>query len=304
MTTPEIYICCVSWEDRFIQSLQHNIEIKDWQEIITYVVYEFKELINDHSGRCNSLLKPYKDKEVHSEIVVSSKDDIDTWKKLSSGLSLVKEGNKVVLDISTMPRYLIWASLHFLEKCGANVELSYCSPTSYSDGDVPLTREPLEPRLILKHSGIFLPERPTVLIVQAGFDYDRLIQLILTYEPEKVVLAVQEGNQFNNNARHQNESDKKIRFEKLGYSNFEEIPIDAFSDDHGFSVLECMINNLKDMKNIILASMGPKIMAGVMYKLNKKYPDVGLVDVPVGQYNREYSKGANLDEIISMQMNF
>ena len=119
------------------------------------------------------------------------------------------------------------------------------------------------------------------------------------------MLAVQEGHQFNNDARHQNERDKKKRLEKFGYSNFEEISINAFSGDHGLSILDRAINeNLKDMKNIILASMGPKIMAGVMYQLNKTYPEVGLVDVPVGQYSRDYSEGADLGGIISTAVNF
>lgn len=294
----KIYITCISWEERFIETFKHNLNTNSYDRTISFLVEEFEELCIEGIKKRDDLISNQGNVK-HPLFRVTSRDDISTWKIVSDCLKNVKSDDNVVLDISTMPRYLIWFILHFLHSASVMTKISYCSPKSYCEKQTSLTREPLEPRLILKHSGEFLPGRNTIIIAQIGFDYDRLIQLIISYEPETVILAVQAGKQFDNIDRH-----KKERAEKLKFPNIDYISVDAFGDDHGFSEIEQKIKEYLDFKNIILASMGPKIMTPTMYKLNTKYPATGLVDVPVGQYSPEYSKGASCTNMISVDMSF
>lgn len=298
MEQMKTYITCVGWEDRFYKSFEHHLNTEPHLNTISFLVEEFRTLSESGLNHRSKLLTNF-DGSDHKLITVSSRSDTKTWSATSECLSYLQPKAKVILDISTMPRQLIWTILHFLDKSQAEVNIAYCKPNEYCSNNAPLTREPLKPRLTLKHSGIFLPGRNTILIAQVGFDYDRLNQLIFSYEPEKVILATQKGSQFDNDERH-----RKEQTEKLSFSNLEFISVDAFNDDHAYKAIECVIGkNIKE-KNIVMAALGPKIVTVTMYLLNKKYPEVGLVDVPVGEYNLNYSKGADCKKILSMKLDF
>lgn len=283
MASYDLLISCASWEERGERSIQFHQENSQFDEILLFGVKEFSDLYRKNSFNALDL--------INGDIqYVSAFDDITTWKSIQN---LVDENHisqkSILVDVSTMPRYLIWYLFHFLVAKGNQITYTYFSPERYEECDW-LTEEPMSPRLILKHSGIYLPNRNTILVVQSGFDTERVSQLIDAYEPEKVILGVQTGEQLNNITKN-----LKRHKETLNYQEIEYFPIDAFSEDHGFSAVQDKVLQYVDSKNVIMASFGPKLVAIEMFKINLQIPEVGLVDVPVRNYNQKYSLGINLD---------
>ena len=78
------------------------------------------------------------------------------------------------------------------------------SAVSYTHLDV-YKRQPETPRLLFKHSGIIELGLPTYLIIITGYDPERTRQVLGYYEPQKVFLVIQTGNQLNNNIKNTKE---------------------------------------------------------------------------------------------------
>jgi hypothetical protein len=298
MNNYDVLISCSSWEDRFSEGLAFNNTNNNIDSFLLLGVAEFKE----QTGRTSKeVLASYSAKILGHEIkYLSAFNDLDTWKQIDNIFkqnSLMEK--RVLLDVSTMPRYLIWYALHFLLLYKNKIDYCYFTPNSYENCDW-LTDEPMLPRLIFKHSGEFLPNRNSILIVQSGFDVERVSQLIRSYEPEKVLLGIQKGNQLNNSQKNNLKQYK----ENLNFQEIEQFEVDAFIDDHGYKSFKEKIDLHLDEKNIIVASFGPKISAVELMKLNIEYPAIGLVDVPVRTYNEKYSHGTNFDSIQKGSFNY
>lgn len=290
MNKYDVLISCSSWEDRFSEGFDFNSKNNDIDTFIVFGVAEFKGRTENIS---NKVINSYAEKILDSEVkYISAFNDLDTWKEIDSIFkeNLISE-KKVLLDVSTMPRYLIWYLLHFLLLHKNKVEYCYFRPNNYESCDW-LTDEPLLPRLIFKHSGEYLPNRNSILIVQSGFDVERVSQLIRSYEPEKILLGIQNGNQLNNL-----EKNLRQHRENLNYQEIEHFEVDAFGGDHGYQSLKEKISLYVNDKNLIVASFGPKITAVELMKLNIEFPAIGLVDVPVRSYNEKYSHGTDFSNI-------
>jgi len=285
MNSYDLLISCASWEERFEKSITHHQENNSISQSLLFGVKEYQHLYGDFGSDTEKLV----DDQVH---YISAYDDIFTWKKIQQLFADHDISQKrVLIDVSTMPRYLIWYLLHFLVAKENQVTYSYFSPERYEECDW-LTEEPMTPRLILKHSGIYLPNRNSVLVVQSGFDTERVLQLINTYEPERVILGVQIGEQLNNISKN-----LKQHKERLNYQEIEYFPVDAFDSDHGYAAIKEKVLLHKEDKNIIMASFGPKLTAIEMFKINLEIPEAGLVDVPVRNYNQKYSLGINFGSL-------
>lgn len=290
MTKFDLLISCASWEERFVESLNYHNKNSDVDKVLILGIEEFFDSYPEQ----NTFAKHFTDfteRCLETDLIlVPAFDDVKIWSCLESVFSKHEIRNKrILLDVSTMPRYLIWYVLHFLDLNQNFVEFIYFSPESYEDCDW-LTEEAMTPRLILKHSGIYLPNRNSVLIIQTGFDIERVSQLINTFEPERVFLGVQQGEQLNNMVKNIN-----LYKEKLNYQEVEYFAVDAFSGNHGYDEIKNIVTTKKEEKNVLMASFGPKLVSIEMFKLNQEFPEIGLVDVPVKKYNKKYSHGINLE---------
>lgn len=286
----DILITCSSWEDRFTAGIDHNLSTNDISSILIFGIEEFQ---NKTETSSNIILEKYSNKIVNNKInYISALNDAASWNMIKDNILDAGAANKkVLIDISTMPRYLIWFLLHFLSANSNDIHYCYFRPDKYPQCDW-LTDEPLTPRLIFKHSGEHLPNRGLILIIQSGFDVERVSQLINTYEPEKVILVLQKGNQYDNLTKNEKHHKELLNFQEIEYSE-----IDAYADDHGYSKIRKHVEQYIDDKNILLASFGPKPLAVEMFKVNKDYPQIGLVDVPVRVYNEQYSHGTDFGNI-------
>ena len=289
-------INCISWEERYSLGTSFIFDKYMIEELFPFQVKEFELrtspqidfLISNKYIKSEQLINP-----------ISMNEDIESWQYMEERFSsLDLKDKKILIDITTMPRFLIWNTLHFLLKYKAKVSYIYFCPKSYADKTW-LSCDPLTPKLMLKHSGIFLPDNKTMLIIQTGFDIERISQLINMFEPSEVFLASQTGEQFDNLNRNHNRITKELSFPDI--TNFE---INAFSNDHGSKDIESKILKYKGNFNIILCSLGPKPNAIAMFKLNLIYPEVGLVYTPAKEYNENYSLGINLENYYFGDLNF
>lgn len=287
-------ITCAGWEDRFLDGLKSNIESHDIQEIIVLRIDEFTENTKENLIKLRKLLG----NDGFQEIEIFLLDDAVTWKILDKLFNdLVISNKSLCIDITTMPRFLIWFIMHFSEYYENSSEYVYFKPERYEKCKW-LTSDTEEPRLVFKHSGIFFSDQPTILIIQTGFDIERVNQLIYSYEPKKVYLGTQLGEQFNNHIENTNKHKNYIQCQEIEY--FE---LDAYSGDYGYLSMEKIILDNKDY-NIVASSFGPKPASIAMFKLNQKHPEIGLSYVLVKNYNDCYSHGTDVENVISIGSNY
>lgn len=187
---------------------------------------------------------------------------------------------------TTAPRDLIWYALHFLSEKKIPTEFSYFRPVSYGKY---LSRDARAPRLILKRSGIAYPDQPTCILAISGFDRERLSQLKQRYEPKKMFVVHQVGDQLENKTRN-------ASAEHTPTSEEEHFEIDCYDTvDNSLRILCAKLDDLPEAYNVIAASLGPKPSALILFKLTQLRPEIGLVYIPAGDYSEDYSIGIDLE---------
>lgn len=226
------------------------------------------------------------------EIPIELETSFASWKQLAQELPQHFTSDiDVLFDISTAPREPLWYVLHILDALGCNVQWIYHHPGSYTKDW--LSRNSQSPRLILKRSGIALPGKKTCIIALAGFDHERLAQLIERYEPIKCFVGRQTGNQFGNSSRNTGFNEAFIKQKEIELFDF-----DCYNaSDMAVQLLLLLLpRDIWEKYNVIGASLGPKPSAITMFKLTQAHPEMGLVYIPSGEYNPEYSSGIDLDK--------
>ncbi|MFB9862264.1 hypothetical protein [Rufibacter immobilis] len=285
MNNYDSLITVLGWEDRSCDGVLHDLETN---KIKSLFALEFERNANTPKSICEPIEEYCTNSNINFfKVKINSSSSIESWRSIEAfSFSNTSLGNKILLNITTMPREIIWSLLFFLrqnENC--TIDYVYYKPKKYTDKW--LSKEPQKPQLLFKHSGITEIGKPTALIIITGFDVDRTRQLINFYEPNLTVLGIQTGNQFDNTGR--NEKSKHIS-ECKGLTNFKDFSIDAYSNDHGFNTLKKEIMKLKKY-NIIISSLGPKLTTIPVYKLIIEFPEVAISYVSSKQYNNEYSSG-------------
>jgi hypothetical protein len=218
--------------------------------------------------------------------VESTQHPVKTWTVIKDCLvTHVTKNEKCLVDVTTMPRDIIWTVFHFQTAIEASVNYVYYLPQSYSNDW--LSRDSLTPRLIYQHSGIFEFSRKTALLVATGFDPERTEQLITFFEPEKTLLLFQTGDRFSNKEYNLDKHDFLL---KKPY-DIQKLEVDFYSNGHGFSIIESEISKSREEYNWIFCSLGPKLSAVSLYKIHCKYEETALAYVPSSEYNRNYSHG-------------
>lgn len=279
------YITFASWEDRFIETLNKDINDNEFNKIL---------ILNYENGHNldNKQLHIDKIEELNSKkisvnfINMEINNDISNWKLLNDIFKDNIEGN-VLLNISTMPRNIIYYSLHFLDNLGCKYTVIYYNAIEH---DSKLTQSPLTPNLILQHSGIFYSHKKTLLVVSLGYDEKRIYQVYNHFEPKKLIVLSED--------KHKTSIDKDVDFQFTDIEEKNIIKINSFEQNNIFSILEQTITPLLQEYNIILCSLGPKISSLELYKYNKKYPETGLCYVSLKEYSNNYSTGVDLDDPI------
>ena len=281
-------ISVLGWEDRFYKGIEYDFSTYNVDHLLL-LVYQ------DYFNRDNFKLIMKSNLDKISEICESSNitlklinlnysDEIENYNKigiLKDEISYLNTKD-ILIDITTIPREVIWNILSFSLSMSTSVELIYHKPKDY---DSWLCKNFEKPLLQMGHSGISKFGIQTALIVITGFEAERTKQLINHFEPDVVFLCVQTGQQFENTKRN-------IESHKTFYTpnliEFREM--DSYNIKLGAEILNNIVSKL-DNYNIIIASQGPKTSSVIAYNVFLNYSNIGLAYVPSKDININYSKG-------------
>lgn len=284
MARVDLLVTVASWEDRCTLGIRDDLHCYEPVHVIVYFVDSYAEWTESARTEISALCTERGAKFEMREL--SAGDPSNGWAVLKETLSSLR-GNRsqVLVDLSTMPRDIIWMVLWFLDYAGAKTSYVYHRPREYSREW--LSRDPRKPRLVYKLSGTPRLGAKTALLVLAGYDVERTAQLMRHYEPSITLLGLQAPGDDDDNDRRMKqhrerfESDKSVKI-------FE---VDAYARDHGQSVLWAQIADLPDTHNVIMSSLGPKPTAIAMYRIHREDPRIGLSYAPSREFNKEYSSG-------------
>ncbi|MBE2219212.1 MAG: hypothetical protein IAE90_13460 [Ignavibacteria bacterium] len=282
-TSGKTLISVLSWEDRFIRGLMVDLSTTSYKNFFL-LSHEGRDKLKEKNYR--EVKKIINEKKINFEFIKMPNDRAKRWKLLEEKFFDEDITSKnVTLDITTMRRETIWTLLSFFNSKKKNIAYTYYQPDYYNE--FWLSREPDIPQLLFKHSGITKFSKKSALLIITGFDTERTRQLVNHYEPEVVLLGVQRGKQFDNNARNNFKLHKDVC---KGQTTVKTFYLDAYSEDHGFKSINSALNKIKRY-NVIATSQGPKLSAISLYKSFLQNTEIAMCYVPAKQYNKDYSKG-------------
>ena len=278
-----VLVAFASWEDRFVQGVLRDLnEIACTQALVFYFSSYRKQTEHARAeirGECKRRNLPYE------EVALDPARPHDNLRLLDAAILDLDASLPVVVDISTMPREVIWHVFWLCEHRAGPLHYRYYSPVDYSTDW--LSRDPGRPRLVHKLSGIASPQLKTVLLLAVGYDFQRVSQLIRFFEPSKLLLALQTDSPFPDNEPIMERYVNELR----GGGRYETFPIDAFQKDHGYHAFEAQLQEVVGEHNVILGSLGPKLSAVSLYRIRQRWPQVALVYAPANEFNTDYSRG-------------
>ena len=277
-------ITVLGWEERFRLGVEINLEKETFSQLIIVIFKDYFKM-KGMKENLSFLEKIARQKNIESKrIELTYNKSVENWKTLDKFFVSNQDIGNVTLNITTIPRETIWTLLFFLRKNNQKVEYVYFKPREYTKGW--LTKNHKNPRLLFKHSGVFELNKRLALFIITGFDKLRLRQLIEFYEPDKIVLFCQKGEQYENHLRNN------------GFSNSINIPIEHIKID-SYSVADAKITIKEKIEtnsdyNIILSSQGPKISSLSTYLCYLECKDqIALSYVPAREFNGAYSTGVD-----------
>ena len=217
-------VTMASWEERFLLGLERNLDPGVGKAIVLWS--ERYAADTEEARRKAGNLTDIEDVSLNVD------DPVACWRGVSKRLASLPDGAEVLLDITTMPREIIWVSLWALENRHARVTCVYYPPEKYGPW---LTKDPGEPRLVYKLGGELAFGQPTKLLVISGYEEHRIRQLIQRFEPVEVLVGYHDGSTVDNPPNTAIRKDAFKDAEALGLSDF---PYDAVADDWGFTEIE------------------------------------------------------------------
>jgi hypothetical protein len=284
MSKIDAIVAVAGWEERFALGVEADILAHAPQEVRIIVFEEFLEQTAANRLRIGSACLAHQAEYI--EVKVPRNNPVQVWHRLHLTFSAPEfEGKGVLVDITTMPREVIWWSFTALQFARAEVSYIYYKPALYAPGWV--TRDTERPRLVYQSSGVADFGRDTCLVLVSGFDTDRACQMVQFFEPAVTLIAAQTGDQFQNQSENVNRHKATLR-PSARISYFE---VDAYSHDHGLEAMEEFTSDARQRYNVVLASLGPKLSAVALYRLHQRDPNLALAYAPSRQFNPSYSTG-------------
>ena len=283
ISTVDVVVTVASWEPRFLLGIRRTLQDVTARRLVAYFLREYGDRTDEARQTLRQLAQDRPGLDFEERELSFCAPDV-TWctleKDLGPGAGV---GKRVLLDITTMPRELIWSALFWLETAAAKVHYVYNRPETYATDW--LARDPDDPRLVFKLAGTLELGRSTALVAVTGFDENRCRQAVEFYEPVRVLLATQGGQQYENNRRNVGRN-----FAASGIA-IEHIEVNAYSEDHGYGELQDRVKDYSRVYNVILCSFGPKPSAVALFRLQRDFSQCALAYIGCREYNLKYSTG-------------
>ena len=277
MTTTLINIA--SWEERFKAVALQQLSEGGVTRVVTIASARFQE--KTHANRKEVRKKADEMGADYNEWIFDFDEPIECFRSVRRVVNdTLQPGDNVKFDISTARRDLLWHILSFVSRFSKEVELLYCTGSSYGGWQ---TDEEGEPRLVLNRSGIMFPDIPTYLIVMCGPEISRAVKLYDRFEPRCTLIL----RDINASAFGELKS-----FPDTSRGDIRELPFDHKDvSDQNLASLQAIIDPVVPHFNVICASFGPKMGAALLHRLTQNVPSVGLAYVPSRTYNFSHCRG-------------
>ena len=287
MAKNDFLITFASWETRFRQGFDRDIENGGFQKALVFYFDSYKEWTQKNRDGVQGICVEKKIEYISKGLDV--KKPAENWRIVQDAFESANQDQQgVLVDISTMPREIIWYVLWQIEQTSIAGRYIYHSPENYSNSW--LSRNPEAPRLVYKLSGLASPSAKTALLVIVGFDLQRVKRLINWYEPAKLLIGFQSESLFERNNTTMPEYRSALEKEY----NCEAFELNAFAEDRGMGAIQEKLEQLDSSYNVIMSSLGPKLTAIALYRLQRKNEKRGLVYTPSNEFSEEYSSGIGL----------
>lgn len=289
------YIVFASWEDRFIEGVKNDINLDIEISDIYCFYFEDEKFSQRTRDKISELEAITSNKNLNlKKIALKFEDYIISWREVKEAFKEISLNQMTTLNISTMPRNMIFCMMHFLENSNYNV--IYYPAEKHADKP---TTNPSTPHIVLQHGGIMHPSKKTFLVVFIGHDRKRVQQLYNYFEPSKT-LIIRVCNNFTPTPDNYND-----KYE--GFMNVSDETISNPSHNTSFDKLNQRLLQKKDTLqkyNVLLCSLGSKIESIGIYKFHKKYPETALLYAPSKDYADDYSTGIMLNEKKTVSSNW
>lgn len=282
----DLLITFASWEERFLLGSQETLSKHEIGQVLVFY-------LKAYSGRTRNnregVAEYCTEEGIDCNFTPLSVDEpARAWKAVVNSVTeALGQSNQrnVLLDISTMPRETIWHICWTLKVNDCIAQYLYFSPEDYAEDWI--SRDPQTPRIVYKLGGVSRPGQKTALVLTIGFDPDRAARIVGWLEPAKLLFGIQAESPFRQN---QERMEGYRRSLKEGY-DCETFELDSFGDDCGQSAIEDAIEPFVNTHNIMMTSLGPKLTAISLFKINRKFESTSLVYAPANEFNDNYSKG-------------
>ena len=277
-------ITFASWEDRFRIGFDRNLEKAGVRKALVFYFASYADRTEENRQMIDEACKAKNIKYIPLELDIDK--PADNWRTVLNSIEkFIADCQSILIDISTMPREIIWYVLWLVGQSPIAARYVYHSPKDYASDW--LSQDPRAPRLVYKLSGIALPSAKTALLITVGFDLQRVKRLINWYEPNKLMIGIQITSQFKRNDTTMMEYRETLEKEY----DCEIFELDAFAKGRGMTAIQEALESLDSSYNIIMSSLGPKLTAVTLYQIQRQNDTIGLVYAPSNQYNENYSSG-------------
>jgi len=276
-------ITLASWEDRFSEGTMRICEQYSIASISLFYIDQYSHWSSEN----RSTVKQFAAERelLVNEIELPFSLPSKVWlNAVVPTLDSLSHEDEILVDVSTMPREVIWQVFWMLGRSTRPINYVYHRPVGYSEW---LSRDPGKPRMAYKMSGLSKLNCRTALVVLAGYDVDRVKHLVQTFEPAVTLLGLQKDSVDPQNPHKMKE--QREAFEKEQSVRLFEV--DAYAEDHGVLAVQAALSPFTDTHNVLMTSMGPKLSAIALFKMHWKDETLGLVYLPANEFNRDYSHG-------------
>jgi len=290
----KILIIFASWEERSFLGFKRYLEINAGLRKVYLLVFNqsvHKHKINEY---IDNIDKSCNNKNVECEHISIPHINVDKWYQLDSFVKNINYEFNIDIDITTMPRNIIWMLMFFLKQKHENITVIYHKPEDYSNAW--LSKDPGVPQLLFKHSGVIEFEKPITLFVLAGYDENRVTQVVNYYEPDNLIIG-------ECNSRQDSANKDGISGYKYGLMDYTLFEINQYDNNWGYKTIKYIIDKYSKESNLIVTSLGPKTGAISVYQCFMENPQIALSYVPCKEFNEHYSVGIGETLIKEISLN-
>lgn len=302
-----VFICSSSFEDRC-----KKIPLLVSNHIKKTLVCHYKDNYISANIHFEEILQYFKNPKQLSFDRKNPLVNIDLISnELISIFSRKNKGKKILVDITTFTREMIFILIYFFKNVPPinkfSVTFIYNPAEKYAIDEIEyskkwLSRGVRDIRSVLGYSGLFLPNKRLALILLVGFEQERAKKIIDNFEPAKVFIG---HASIDGAITDELQAINKRVFEQL--TNMLSVEMTQFefsckTPDETKEKVNEIISSLKSEYNIVIASLNNKISAIGVALSALENPEVQICYPTVNQYNIE-NYSISKDEVYLIDIN-